>query len=221
MLLDLELHCHTHYSPDSLVKLPDLIEHARKIGLHRVAITDHSEIEGALRAYEMAPDLIIVGEEAMTQQGELLCLFIQERIPPDLPLEEAIERVHAQGGICGPSHPLDPRRCGIGLDNLIRYAPLFDFIEVFNARLRDAEKNAEAARVALEAGVPGICTSDAHTLAELGISRTRIRPYDSPQDFVAALREAELVPQYSSLMTSVSSRLAAFARELGFVRAAP
>ncbi|MCS7087374.1 MAG: PHP domain-containing protein [Thermoflexales bacterium] len=217
-LLDLELHCHTRYSPDSLVKLPELIEHARRVGLHRLAITDHSEIEGALLAHEMAPDLIIVGEEAMTQEGELLCLFIHERIPPGLPLMEAIERVHAQGGICGPSHPLDPRRMGIGLENLLRYAPHFDFIEVFNARLRDPDKNAEAARIALECGVPGICTSDAHTLAEVGISRTRIRPYTSPQDFVAALREAELVPHYSSIMANVGSRLAALVRELKLLR---
>lgn len=217
-LLDLELHCHTRYSPDSLVKLPELIAHARAVGLHRLAITDHNEIEGALRAHEMAPDLIIVGEEVLAQEGELLCLFIHERIPPGLPLAETIERVHAQGGICGPSHPLDPRRAGIGLENLLRYMPHFDFIEVFNARLRDPSKNAEAARIALEHDVPGICTSDAHTLAEVGISRTRIRPYTSPQDFVAALREAEFVPHYSSLMANIGSRLAVLARELGLAR---
>ncbi len=214
-LLDVELHCHTCYSPDSLVKLPDLIAHARAIGLQRLAITDHSEIEGALRAYEMAPDLIIVGEEAMTQEGELLCYFIEELIPPDLPLEEAIARVHDQGGICGPSHPLDPRRKGIGYENLIRFASQFDFIESFNARIREPHYNDEADALAREFHLPRICCSDAHSLAELGISRTRIRAYNSPQDFVAALREAELVPHYSSLLANLSSRAAVMARRLG------
>ncbi|MCS6846242.1 MAG: PHP domain-containing protein [Anaerolineae bacterium] len=215
-MLDIELHCHTRYSPDSLVKLPDLIEHARKVGIHRLAITDHSEIEGALLAQQMAPDLIIVGEEAMTKQGELLCLFINELIPDGLTLKEAIDRVHAQGGICGPSHPLDPRRFGIGMENLLEYASEFDFIETFNARTRETSKNDEADYIAQRLDLPRVCTSDAHTLQEVGISRMRIREYTTPQDFVAALRDAELLPNYSSLMVNVSSRLASIAHGLGF-----
>ncbi|PJF47266.1 MAG: hypothetical protein CUN48_09615 [Candidatus Thermofonsia Clade 3 bacterium] len=217
-MLDIELHCHTRYSPDSLVKLPDLIEQARKVGIHRLAITDHSEIEGALLAKQMAPDLIIVGEEAMTAEGELLCLFIHELIPDGLTLKEAIDRVHAQGGICGPSHPLDPRRFGIGMENLLEYASAFDFVETFNARIRDASKNDEADAVAQQLGLPRVCASDAHTLQEVGISRMRIREYTTPQDFVAALRDAERLPNYSSPMVNLGSRLAAIAHDLGFDR---
>ncbi len=217
-MLDLELHCHTRYSPDSLVKLPDLIDYARRVGIHRLAITDHSEIEGALLAQQMAPDLIIVGEEAMTDDGELLCYFITELIPDGLSLEQAIDMVHAQGGICGPSHPLDPRRSGIGMENLLKYAPKFDFVETFNARTRDGSKNDEADYMAQRLELPGIAASDAHTLQEVGISRTRIREYTSPQDFVEAVRDAELIPNYSSLMVNVSSRIAAIAHGLGFDR---
>jgi hypothetical protein len=217
-LLDLELHCHSRYSPDSLVKLPELIEHARRVGINRLAITDHSEIEGALLAKQMAPDLIIVGEEAMTEEGELLCLFISDLIPDGLTLEEAIDRVHEQGGICGPPHPLDPRRSGIGMDNLLQYAPKLDFVEVFNARTRDTIKNDEADYMAQRLELARVAASDAHTLQEVGISRTRIRDYTSPQDFVAALHEGELIPNYSSLMVNVSSRLAQFAHGLGFDR---
>jgi predicted metal-dependent phosphoesterase TrpH len=213
-VLDLELHCHTRYSPDSLVKLPELIEHARRVGLHRLAITDHSEIEGALLARQMAPDLIIAGEEAMTNDGELLCYFITELIPDGLSLGEAIDRVHAQGGICGPSHPLDPRRHGIGLDNLLRFAPNFDFIETFNARTRDTTKNDEADYIAQRLEVARIACSDAHTLQEVG--RTRIREYTTPADFAEALNEAEIIPNYSSLTVNLSSRVAKFAHGLGF-----
>jgi predicted metal-dependent phosphoesterase TrpH len=216
IVLDLELHCHTRYSPDSLVKLPELIEHARKVGLHRLAITDHSEIEGALVAKQMAPDLIIVGEEAMTTDGELLCYFITELIPDGLTLDEAIDRVHEQGGICGPSHPLDPRRYGIGMDNLLRFAPKFDFIESFNARTRDTSKNDEADYLAQRLEVARIACSDAHTLQEVGISRTRIRDYSTPADFAEALRDAEIIPNYSSLTVNLSSRMAKLAHGLGF-----
>lgn len=217
-MLDLELHCHTRYSPDSLVKLPDLIEYARKVGIQRLAITDHSEIEGALLAKQMAPDLIIVGEEAMTNEGELLCLFISDLIPDGLSLEDAIDLVHEQGGVCGPPHPLDPRRFGIGMDNLLKFGHKLDFVEVFNARTRDASKNDEADYIAQRLDLPRICASDAHTLQEVGISRTRMSDYTTPQEFVEALNEAELIPNYSSLMVNVSSRLASIAHGLGFDR---
>jgi len=100
----------------------------------------------------------------------------------------------------------------------LEYGPKFDFIETFNARTSDASKNDEAEHIAQQLNLPRICTSDAHTLQEVGISRTRIREYTSPQDFAAALREAELIPNYSSLMANVSSRIAAIAHGLGFDR---
>jgi predicted metal-dependent phosphoesterase TrpH len=217
--IDLELHSHTHYSPDSLSKLPEVIEHCRKIGIHKIAITDHYEIEGALIAQQMAPDLIIVGEEALTPEGELLCYFIKELIPQGIPLDEAIDRVHDQGGICGPSHPCDPRRYGIGATNLYNYAHKLDFVEVFNARTRDPKKNDEALAIATELGLPKIVASDAHTLQETGISRVRLhRPFTSPQDFLAALREpeTELITHASDYRANLSSRIAAVVHGLGF-----
>lgn len=220
-MLDLELHCHTRYSPDSLVKIEDLIAHARAVGLAKLAITDHSEIEGALRARDLAPDLIIVGEEAMTDAGELLCYFITELIPDGLTIGQAIGRVHAQGGIVGPSHPFDPRRFGIGGANIRKHARELDFVEVFNARTRDDTKNDDANAIALELGLPRIVASDAHTLAEVGISRVRLaRDFAGPRDFVAALRDGgtELLTHHASRAVHLGSRVAAMAHKLGFDR---
>ena len=169
----------------------------------------------------MAPDLIIVGEEAMSSDGELLCYFIRELIPRGLSLEETIDRVHDQGGICGPSHPFDPRRYGIGGENITRYAHKLDFIEVFNARTRDPKRNEEALEMANIYGLPKIVASDAHTLPETGISRVRLhRDFTSPQDFLAALKEpeTELITHYSNYLANVGSRIAAVAHGLGFDR---
>ncbi|MCW1967652.1 MAG: PHP domain-containing protein [Anaerolineae bacterium] len=216
-MLNLELHSHTQYSPDSLSKLPDVIAQCRKVGIDRIAITDHSEIRGALQAHNMAPDLVIVGEEVMTTQGELLCYFITELIPPYLSPEEACERVHAQGGIIGPSHPFDPRRSGLGRNNLLRIAEKIDFIEVFNARTYDKSKNDLAHQLAEELDKPMICCSDAHTLKEIGVSRTCLhRDYTSPQDFLAALREADYVPHTSSHRVSLKSTAASIVKGFGF-----
>jgi predicted metal-dependent phosphoesterase TrpH len=216
IMFDLELHCHTRYSPDSLVRLQDLINRAREVGLHKLAITDHSEIEGALLAQQMAPELIIVGEEAMTRHGEMLCYYITELVPDDLDLEAAIDFVHEQGGICGPSHPLDPRRHGIGREKVLEYYAKFDFIEVFNARTRDHKKNDETHLLAERLDVPGIACSDAHTLQEVGISRTRFpHAVENREDFLRVLPNATLVPIYSSPMTSAGSLIATIAHKAG------
>jgi predicted metal-dependent phosphoesterase TrpH len=215
-MIDLELHCHTRYSPDSLVKIPELIAKARDVGLNRLAITDHSEIDGALLAQQMAPDLIIVGEEAMTEQGEILCYYLTELVPDGMSLEDAIDFVHEQGGICGPSHPLDPRRSGVGADMLVRFYRKFDFVETFNARTRDKSKNDEAAVLAARLDLPAIACSDAHTLPEVGISRTRFKN-DAPTaaDFLREIQDAELVPIYTSSIASAGSLIATLAHKAG------
>ena len=215
-MIDLELHSHTHYSRDSLNKLADVVRACRAAGIDRIAITDHSEIRGALRAHELAPDLVIVGEEVKTTQGDLLCLFIHELIPRGVTPEEAIARVHDQGGIIGAAHPLDTWRAGLGYDNVARLGRQLDFLEVFNARTYEPDKNDAANALAHEIGLPGIAGSDAHLLSEIGTCRVRMRDYSSPQDFLAALREATLITRYSSPLVHLSSRFAAMAHGFGF-----
>ncbi|MCS7062158.1 MAG: PHP-associated domain-containing protein [Anaerolineae bacterium] len=218
-MIDVELHAHTRFSADSLNRLSDVIGICRKVGLQRIAITDHNEIEGALRAREMAPDLIIVGEEVMTTQGELLCLFIEERIPPGLTPEAAIARVREQGGLVGASHPFDyPQRAGLGPDNVIRLRNQLDFLETYNARTRDPRANERANALALALGLPRIVGSDAHTLAEIGRCRVRMPDFNTPQAFLAGLHQAELITRTSSWMVHVGSRLADIAHRLGLDR---
>ena len=64
-LVTAELHCHTVYSLDSSNRMEALIRAAREKGIQSLAITDHNTIKGALRAQELAPDLVIVGEEVL------------------------------------------------------------------------------------------------------------------------------------------------------------
>ena len=219
-MIDVELHSHTHFSRDSLNRLKDMIDTCRVVGIGRIAITDHSQIEGALRAHALAPELVIVSEEVKTTQGELLCLFIRELIPRGLSPEEAIDRAHAQGGIVGAPHPLDPLRAGLGRENVVRLAGKLDFIEAFNARTHDTAKNEAADALARELGLPRSTGSDAHTLGEIGACRVRMREYapDSPQDFLAALREATLITHTSSPLVHLRSSWARTVHQLGLDR---
>jgi predicted metal-dependent phosphoesterase TrpH len=49
-----DLHIHTVYSYDGTASVPAVLARAKQVGLDVIAITDHDEIRGALRAFELA-----------------------------------------------------------------------------------------------------------------------------------------------------------------------
>ncbi|MBA4421420.1 MAG: phosphoesterase [Anaerolinea sp.] len=190
-MIKVEFHCHTEYSADSLVKIDILIAAARKKGLDRVVITDHNEIAGALLARELAPGLVIVGEEVMTTQGELLAFFIERKVPKGLTPEAAIHELRVQGAFISVAHPFDKTRSGSWkLENLQRIAPLVDAIEVFNSRCFSNHANQQALEFAREHSLPGIVGSDAHAAFELGRARLILLDFSNAEELKAALAEA-------------------------------
>ena len=94
-----DLHSHTIYSKDCLTRPEAAIARARSVGLDKLAITEHDNLAGALRAKELAPDLIIVGEEIMTTHGELIAYFVKEEVPRGLSPQETIRRLREQGAV--------------------------------------------------------------------------------------------------------------------------
>jgi len=201
-----DLHIHTHYSGDCAVSPRRVIEVAQKRGLGRIAITDHNSILGASEAKSIAPDFVIVGEEVKTESGELLAYFIQEQIPPGLSLEETIRRIREQGGIVGVSHPLDQlRREAVGAEALRRILPSVDCIEVFNARVIFPSDNARAQALAEEFGIPGTAGSDAHSAHEIGRACVEMRAFQTPSEFLEALRNGRVVGRLSSPLIHIIS----------------
>ena len=84
-----DLHIHTTYSDDATASVEDVLEYvANRTDLRVIAITDHDEIEGALKAQRLAKDYgieVIVGEEVSTNEGHLLALFIEHFLAPGRP----------------------------------------------------------------------------------------------------------------------------------------
>ena len=81
----LDLHNHTDRSYDAVNTLADY-ERAFGEGLFDVlAITDHNRIDGAVEVAEQASFPVIVGMELDTADGELIGLFLRDRIPPGAP----------------------------------------------------------------------------------------------------------------------------------------
>jgi len=175
--LTVEFHCHTIHSRDSSNRIPDLIAAARARGIDRLAITDHNTIAGALEAQALAPDLIIVGEEILTHQGELLAYFLTEEVPARLSADATLERLRAQNAFIAVPHPFDRHRHGWALPDLLRILPQVDAIEVFNSRSFRHALNDKALAFARDQGMPAIAGSDAHGLLELGFARTLLPPF--------------------------------------------
>jgi hypothetical protein len=191
-LVKTEFHCHTNYSKDSLVTIQGIHSICRKKGIQRLVVTDHNVIVGAFLARELDPSLFIVGEEIMTQQGELLAIYVQELVPAGLPATETIARLHSQGAFISVSHPFDSARSGHWqLEDLLSILPKIDAIEIFNSRCLSPKSNALAFDFSLQYHLPGTVGSDSHSLREVGTSTLTLPDFHDAATLKSALMLAE------------------------------
>jgi predicted metal-dependent phosphoesterase TrpH len=195
----IDLHCHTCYSRDSLTTFDSLVHWMDRRGLDIVAITDHNCVAGALEFRARAPERFIVGEEIKTCDGELIALFLTEKVPPGLSVADTIARVHDQGGVVGASHPLDRLRGeAMGRQKLQAIRAGLDFIEIFNARVIFPGDNRMAREMAVRWGLPGSAGSDAHAPFEVGRAYVEMPCFDGRQDFLDCLAQGQVGGRQSS-----------------------
>jgi predicted metal-dependent phosphoesterase TrpH/glycosyltransferase involved in cell wall biosynthesis len=202
-LIDVDLHMHTDHSSDCATPVNVLLATAREQGLGAIAVTDHNEISGALDARAKAEEYgvkVIVGEEVMTaHQGEVIGLFIEEKIPRGMTLEETIAEIKRQGGLVYVPHPFDRMHSVPDYEHLLAVVEDVDAIEVFNPRIAIPAYNEEAVRFAGKYRIVGGAGSDAHVAQGLGLLRIRMRDFDGPEEFLASLADADIVGRPSSL----------------------
>ena len=210
-IIKAELHCHTVYSQDSSNCIPQMLTAAREIGLDRLTITDHNEIKGAWIAKEMDPELVIVGEEILTERGELLAYYISEKIPKNLSAMDTIKSLKDQGAFIAIPHVFDRRRHGWLLEDLLEVLPYVDALEVFNARCFSKKINDLARAFAESNNLPMIAGSDAHSLAEVGLATVTLPEFNSADELRVALKsaaiEGRLLSPMEHLKTSALIRL--------------
>lgn len=215
-----ELHAHTSYSPDCLIRLEDIEAICRRRKIDRVAITDHNTTKAAIEFARVYPTLVIPGEEIMTTQGEILAWYIQEEVPPGLTPQETIARLRAQGVIIGVAHPFDRYRRGAWqLEALLEIVDQVDVIEVFNSRSLHKDDNRKALAFAEEHGKLMTCGSDAHIPGEYGLSVMKMRPFhNNANSMRQALAHAIREEQSSSPFVHIGSTYAKWAKRLGLFR---
>ena len=201
-LIDVDLHMHTDHSYDCATPVEVLLAEARGKGLGAIAVTEHNEISGALEAAEKAKGIkVIVGEEVKTaSQGEVIGLFIKEKIPRGMTLQETIAEIKRQGGLVYVPHPFDRMHSVPDYRHLIDVLDDIDLIEVFNPRVAISEFNEEAVRFAAKYRIIAGAGSDAHVPQGLGSVRIRMHDFDGPEQFLESLRTADIIRNPASLL---------------------
>ena len=132
-----ELHVHTRFSHDSILPLWLLYLMCRLRKIDCIAITDHNEIKGALLFQQRYPKIkVIVGEEIFSSEGEIIGLFLHERVESNMTARETIEKIFEQDGLVYIPHPVDTKRYKTVLQYraLISNLDKIHCIEKFNGR---------------------------------------------------------------------------------------
>jgi len=114
-----DTHVHTDYSgfnmlgilrfPESVIEPSVQVDSARKRGVDVLCITDHNEVAGGIIAQKYAKQFddidVVVGDEVMTDQGEVIGLWLTEKVPKMISPEESVDIIHEQGGLAIAPHP--------------------------------------------------------------------------------------------------------------------
>lgn len=201
-----DLHVHTRHSPDSLMDPKDVVRWARRAGLDAVAITDHDTIEGAKALKALALFPIIVGEEIRTRQGEVIGLFLQERIAPGQTAAATMRQIHEQGGIVYLPHPLDRfRGSALQRDPLLELLHHVDVVEVLNARVIFAPDNERAKALAEEHDLLQGAGSDAHHGIEIGRAHVEMPPFRDASGFLSSMSRASVCGRRSFPLVRLGS----------------
>lgn len=203
-LIDVDLHMHTDHSHDCATPVEVLLATARDQGLGAIAITDHNEVSGAHAARAIAEDYgvkVIVAEEVKTaSQGEVIGLFIEEKIPRGMSLRETVDAIKAQGGLVYVPHPFDRMHAVPDYEHLLTILDDVDAIEVYNPRVAIGSFNEEAERFAAKYRIVAGAGSDSHVAQGLGSVRVRMRDFDGPAEFLESLRDAQILTKPGTLL---------------------
>lgn len=190
-----DLHSHTMWSGDSTTTPDEVLGAVVEAGLDVLCITDHNAIRGATDLAATLPCRVIVGEELRTHAGEIIGLFLTQRIAHGIPPAEAARQIRAQGGVVYIPHPFDPMRRNMAEPALYELAAdgLIDAVEVLNAKTSLRSLNERASSFADEFDLAHGAGSDAHVPLAIGAAYVEMPDFDGPTDFLSKLRVGRIV----------------------------
>ena len=206
MVVRVDLHVHSSASHDCKSEPEQVAARCRQLGFSPVFLTDHDTIAGVIHLRETTGEMVVVGEEVMTTDGEMIGLFLQRAVPKGLTPLEAANEIKAQGGLVYLEHPYDPFRRHLSEAAIEQVSDLIDIVEVFNGRSGDdANRRAEDLCTILDARAAA--GSDAHSLGEIGAAYVEMDEFDGAQDFLVKLSRARIVRRRHPLLIRTAAWL--------------
>lgn len=189
------MHSHTMWSGDSTTTPDELVEGVAASGIDVLCITDHNALRGATELADALGCVVVAGEEVKTHVGEIIGLFLTERIPGGLQPQEVCERIRSQGGVVYIPHPFDPMRSALAAPVLAHLVAqgLVDAVEAFNGKTSLQHLNEAAAAFARDYELAAGAGSDAHVAEAIGAAYVEVPEFDGPEEFLAVLRQGRVV----------------------------
>jgi predicted metal-dependent phosphoesterase TrpH len=185
-----------------------IIPRCQERGINCIAITDHGTAEGALKMQATAPFKVIVGQEVLTQSGEVMGLFLKETVPNGLSVEDTVAQIRAQGGLVAIPHPFDRLRLSpLNGHESGQILPQVDILEAFNARDVLRSNTSRIQLLAQKYGLRTSAGSDAHTPDEVGRAYVEMPEFETPEEFLHSLDQGKIVGHRSSPLVHLSTSL--------------
>ncbi len=191
MQVKADLHVHTTYSSDSVITPKELVFYAKKRGLTAVAVTDHNQVEGALKIAKETGFLIIPGTEVSSMHGHIVGLNVNALIPRGLSADETVDRIHQAGGIAIACHPFALFKGSVGK----HVSSKFDAVETINASAFPFNRAARKAnQLAERLKLPQVAGTDAHYGPVIGQAYTLIDAKANVEAIVKAIASGQCSP---------------------------
>lgn len=190
-----DCHSHTMWSGDCTTTPDELEAAVVATGIEVLCITDHNAVAGAFELADRLPCRVIVGEELRVGSGELIGLFLTERLPQGIPLLEAATRIRGQGGVVYIPHPFDPMRNCLRPEDIDRLVDegLVDGIEGWNGKTSLSSLNAKGQDYGRDNDLFVGAGSDAHVPNALGAAYLVMPDFDGPAEFMTNARQGRIV----------------------------
>jgi predicted metal-dependent phosphoesterase TrpH len=196
-----DLHSHTMWSGDCTTTPEELAS----------AFAD-----AALAVRDRMPCRVVVGQEVRTSAGELIGLFLDERIPNGLSAGEVARRIRGQGGLVYVPHPFDPLRSNLRAEVLDELTAdgLVDAVEARNAKTSLEHLNDLGAAYAARHGLAAGAGSDAHVPDAFGAAYVEMDDFATPAEFLTAVGQGTVVGHHFDTARPWQARIVPSTRAL-------
>lgn len=194
-MIKCEFHVHTRYSKDSILNKYMILLMCKLRKIKLLAITDHNEIEGAKKYKKFLKKFnieVIIGEEIMTEDGEIIGLYLTKKIEQGLSIGKTINQIKEQEGLVYLPHPYDEKRYKTVLNSQKQEEnkEKIDFIEIHNGRNIKEEYDKKQEEIQKELGIIPIIGGDSHTFFEIGRNYIKMN-YDGKERLIQNIKEAQ------------------------------